>query len=66
MTRAELDALAEFTAAGGRLMYLGGNGFYATDVVRPGEPTCRRGTSRRRRHPTPPVTLRGAAPHHLR
>ncbi|WP_082592813.1 N,N-dimethylformamidase beta subunit family domain-containing protein [Phycicoccus sp. Soil803] len=30
MTRAELDALAEFTAAGGRLMYLGGNGFYAT------------------------------------
>jgi N,N-dimethylformamidase len=30
MTRAELDALAEYTAAGGRLMYLGGNGFYAT------------------------------------
>lgn len=35
MTRAELDALAEFTAAGGRLMYLGGNGFYATTSFDP-------------------------------
>ncbi|WP_051276847.1 N,N-dimethylformamidase beta subunit family domain-containing protein [Marmoricola sp. URHB0036] len=35
MTRAELDALAEFTAAGGRLMYLGGNGFYATTSYDP-------------------------------
>jgi len=35
MTRGELDALAEFTAAGGRLMYLGGNGFYATTSFDP-------------------------------
>jgi N,N-dimethylformamidase len=35
MTRGELDALAEFTAAGGRLMYLGGNGFYTTTSFDP-------------------------------
>ena len=35
MTRGELDALAQFTAAGGRLMYLGGNGFYATTSFDP-------------------------------
>ena len=38
MTRAELDALAEFTTNGGRLMYLGGNGFYATASYDPENP----------------------------
>jgi N,N-dimethylformamidase len=38
MTRTELDALEEFTAQGGRLMYLGGNGFYATTSYDPDSP----------------------------
>lgn len=38
VTRTELDALEEFTASGGRLMYLGGNGFYATTSYDPESP----------------------------
>jgi len=30
VTRGEIEALDQFTAGGGRLMYLGGNGFFAT------------------------------------
>ncbi len=37
-SRAELDALEAFTAGGGRLMYLGGNGFYATTSYDPEDP----------------------------
>ncbi len=48
LTRAELDAFEAFTGSGGRLMYLGGNGFYSaaeipthrmdvTEVRRPGQ-----------------------------
>jgi N,N-dimethylformamidase len=48
LTRAQFDAFEEFTRAGGRLMYLGGNGFYSaaeipghrldvTEVRRPGQ-----------------------------
>ena len=35
VTRQEIDALHEFTADGGRLMYLGGNGFFATTSFDP-------------------------------
>ncbi|WP_328976302.1 N,N-dimethylformamidase beta subunit family domain-containing protein [Streptomyces canus] len=38
VTRRELDALEEFTANGGRLMYLGGNGFFATVSYDPDAP----------------------------
>ena len=38
VTRRELDALEEFTASGGRLMYLGGNGFFATASYDPDAP----------------------------
>lgn len=37
-TRTEYDALEGFTAGGGRLMYLGGNGFYATTSYDPDNP----------------------------
>jgi N,N-dimethylformamidase len=56
MTRAELDALAEFTANGGRLMYLGGNGFYATTSYDPENPhivEVRRADGGTRPHQTP-------------
>jgi N,N-dimethylformamidase len=33
LTRAELDAFEEFTRSGGRLMYLGGNGFYSAAEI---------------------------------
>lgn len=35
VTRQEIDALHEFTADGGRLVYLGGNGFFATTSFDP-------------------------------
>jgi N,N-dimethylformamidase len=35
VTSREIDALHEFTADGGRLMYLGGNGFFATTSFDP-------------------------------
>ncbi|MDX1888026.1 N,N-dimethylformamidase beta subunit family domain-containing protein [Mycolicibacterium sp. 050158] len=38
VTRGELDALDLFTARGGRLMYLGGNGFFATASFVPDQP----------------------------
>jgi len=38
VTRNELTALEEFTSNGGRLMYLGGNGFYATISFDPEQP----------------------------
>jgi N,N-dimethylformamidase len=38
VTRRELDALEEFTSQGGRLMYLGGNGFFATVSYDPDQP----------------------------
>lgn len=38
VTRTELDALEEFIGRGGRLMYLGGNGFYATTSYDPENP----------------------------
>lgn len=38
VTRNELTALEEFTSNGGRLMYLGGNGFYATVSFDPDQP----------------------------
>lgn len=37
VTSREIDALHEFTADGGRLMYLGGNGFFATTSFDPEE-----------------------------
>lgn len=56
MTRAELDALAEYTANGGRLMYLGGNGLYATASFDPENPhvvEVRRADGGTRPHQTP-------------
>ncbi|WP_314094610.1 N,N-dimethylformamidase beta subunit family domain-containing protein [Microbacterium foliorum] len=38
VTRAEIEALDQFTAGGGRLMYLGGNGFFATVSFDPEQP----------------------------
>ncbi len=38
VTRTEIEALDEFTAGGGRLMYLGGNGFFATVSFDPEQP----------------------------
>ena len=56
ITRTELDALEEFTANGGRLMYLGGNGFYATASYDPENPhvvEVRRASGGTRPHQTP-------------
>ncbi|MBJ8339449.1 hypothetical protein JGU71_11175 [Antrihabitans sp. YC3-6] len=38
VTRREIDALDLYTARGGRLMYLGGNGFFATASFVPDQP----------------------------
>lgn len=38
VTRNEITALDQFTSCGGRLMYLGGNGFFATVSFDPEEP----------------------------
>ena len=47
-----LDALAGLAAAtGGRLMYLGGNGFYWVTSLTPRSPHVARGAPRARRHP---------------
>jgi N,N-dimethylformamidase len=56
VTRNELDALEEFTSSGGRLMYLGGNGFYATASYDPENPhvlEVRRASGGTRPHQTP-------------
>jgi N,N-dimethylformamidase len=56
VTRTELDALEELTANGGRLMYLGGNGFYATTSYDPENPhvvEVRRASGGTRPHQTP-------------
>lgn len=56
VTRTELDALEAFTANGGRLMYLGGNGFYATTSYDPENPhvvEIRRASGGTRPHQTP-------------
>jgi N,N-dimethylformamidase len=38
VSRKEIEAISEFTAQGGRLMYLGGNGFFATVSFDPEQP----------------------------
>lgn len=38
VTRNEIEAISQFTATGGRLMYLGGNGFFATVSFDPEQP----------------------------
>jgi N,N-dimethylformamidase len=38
VTKGELDALEQYLEKGGRVMYLGGNGFYATASFRPDQP----------------------------
>ena len=56
VTRGELDALDRFTSSGGRLMYLGGNGFYATisyDPERPHLMELRRADGGTRPHQSP-------------
>ena len=50
-TPGSLDALAEYTEQGGRLMYLGGNGFYWRVRGQPG--TARRGRDPPRRDRNP-------------
>lgn len=38
VTRNEIESISQFTATGGRLMYLGGNGFFATVSFDPEQP----------------------------
>jgi N,N-dimethylformamidase len=56
VTRQEIDAIDEFTARGGRLMYLGGNGFFATISYDPEQPhlmELRRSDAGTRPHQSP-------------
>ncbi|MDX1888041.1 N,N-dimethylformamidase beta subunit family domain-containing protein [Mycolicibacterium sp. 050158] len=56
VSRKELDALEAFTAGGGRLMYLGGNGFFATASFDPESShvvEVRRASGGTRPHQTP-------------
>ncbi len=56
VSRQEIDALEEFTSTGGRLMYLGGNGFYATASYDPDKPhvvEIRRSSGGTRPHQSP-------------
>ena len=50
-TPGSLDALTEYTEGGGRLMYLGGNGFYWRVAVNPELPGAGRDPPRRGRNP---------------
>ncbi|CAN7755933.1 hypothetical protein LJR245_006933 [Rhizobium leguminosarum] len=56
VTRNEIGAIDEFTSRGGRLMYLGGNGFFATVSYDPEEPSLmelRRSDGGTRPHQSP-------------